>query len=423
MINLVNLAAMRLFSSVSHIASVRKWALGPRIIVIFFFVAVVTGEILWLTGMSTETHTRPVGEYAEQVIQECASAPSREACYDKAIPRLMDTITMEQAFEVTREVQKQDSSYVYCHVLGHNVSSQETKKDPSKWLDVIARCPTTMCNNGCMHGAMMQRFQSESLSDSEIEAVIPDIANACEPRGSWHPREVERSMCYHGLGHLFMYITRADLNKSSSLCERVGKKDDGRNYVQTCTQGVFMQIFQPLEAEDFALVEGKTPKKEQVTTFCASFSGERRVACHNESWMLFREEIERPEGTTAFCSFSQDPVDQSKCYGTALSYLTVLFAIDQRNISKLEHFCNGLANEHRGECFGFAAARLVQVDPHLTSMALDVCNRASATGHADACFKSLADFGMQSFLPGSSELRSYCDGLPDKWQSVCLQKS
>lgn len=390
------------------------------IIVILLCAAVVAGEIILLARTSVKSN-RSIAEYARQIIQECGSASYREGCYDKAIPKLMDAITMEQAFDVTREVQKKDPTYIYCHVLGHNVSARETKKDPSKWMDVIARCPTTMCNNGCMHGAMMERFKSESLADAQIEAIIPDIANVCEPRGNWHPREVERSMCYHGLGHLFMYITRANLNRSSELCERVGKKDDGRNYVQTCTQGVFMQIFQPLEAEDIALVQGITPKKEGITTFCKSFSGERRVACHNESWPLLRKDLESPEKTTAFCSFSNNPVDQSKCYGTVLSFMTVLFGIDQKNISKLEHFCMNLPPERKGECFGFVAARLVQVDPGLTAMALDVCRRAGLHAQDAPCFHSLADFGAQSFLPGSAELKTYCQRMPPQWQAACVE--
>lgn len=377
--------------------------------------------MLWLKGMPARTHTRPITEYAEHVIQECVTSQSREACYDKTIPKLMDTISMEQAFDITREVQKQDPAYIYCHVLGHNVSSRETKKDPSKWMDVIARCPTTMCNNGCLHGAMMERFKSESLTETQIESVIGDIANACEPRGSWHPREVERSMCYHGLGHLFMYVTRADLNASSALCERVGLKQDGRTYVQTCTQGVFMEIFQPLEAEDIALVRNITPKKDEINTFCKSFSGERRVACHNESWPLFRSDMERPEGTIAFCSFSNNPLDQTKCYGTAMSYLTVLFAIDQKNIPKLESFCMHLPTLRRGECFGFAAARLVQVDPNLTSTALEVCKGAALSGDDSACFRSLAEFGIMSFLPGSVELQTYCERMPRQWQGMCVR--
>lgn len=408
---------------VNYTVSLSKRFFKPRIIFFIFLVIVVTGETLWLVRSLIGAHKRPIAEYAEQVIEQCAASSYHEGCYDKEIPKLMDAISMEEAFEVTREVQKKDPAYVYCHVLGHNVSSRETKKDLSKWMDVIARCPTTMCNNGCLHGAMMERFKSEYLTNAQIEAVVPDIANACEPRGSWHPREVERSMCYHGLGHLFMYITNADLNKSSALCERIGLKEDGRTYVQTCTQGVFMEIFQPLEAEDIALVKDKTPKKEEVGAFCESYAGERRVACHNESWPLFRTDIEDPQKATAFCSFSKDSVDQSKCYGTVLSYVTVLFAIDQKNISKVENFCMNMLMSRRGECFGFAAARLVQVDPNLISAALDVCDRAAKSKNESACFRSLAEFGMQSFLPGSAELGSYCQLLPHEWQAMCVQNN
>lgn len=406
--------------SFRHLFSLMQVTFRFPLFFIFFVTVMIVIEIVWLLQPSVDTDKRSIAEYVQHVIEECASAPSREACYDKVIPQLMDTISMEQAFDITREVQKENPAYIYCHVLGHNVSSRETKKDPSKWMDVIARCPTTMCNNGCMHGAMMERFKSESLTEAQIESMIPDIANACEPRGNWHPREVERSMCYHGLGHLFMYVTRADLNASSALCERVGLKQDGRTYVQTCTQGVFMQMFQPLEAEDFALVEGKVPKKNDISAFCKAFSGERRVACHNESWPLFRSDMERPEGTIAFCSFSNDPLDQTKCYGTAMSFLTVLFAIDQKDISKLENFCMNMPTSRRGECFGFAAARLVQIDPNLTSTALEVCTRATTSGNDSACYKSLADFGMQSFLPGSIELTTYCERMPRQWQEVCV---
>lgn len=417
---------MRIYFSVSLLnfllRVIRRLHSKQDIFLLVVILGIISVEVFFLIN-SVNNNRVTMLDYSKRIIHACQMSSSREACYNQSIPQLMDIISMEEAFEVTREVQKHDSTYIYCHVLGHNVSSRETKKNPSKWMDVIARCPTTVCNNGCLHGAMMERFKSESLNDLQIESIIPDIANACEPRGQWHPREVERSMCYHGLGHLLMYITRADLNKSSALCERVGLKQDGRTYVQTCTQGVFMQMFQPLEAEDIALIADKTPKKEQVDQFCDSFSGERHVACHNESWPLFRSDIEHPEGTVAFCSFSTNRIDQSKCYGTAMSYLTVLFAIDQKNISKLEHFCINLPQDRIGECFGFAAARLVQIDPSLISMALDMCSRITALENQSTCLHSLAEFGIKSFLPESNELETYCRQLPHQWQEMCMQDS
>src|SRR3989344_2627856 len=243
--------------------------------------------VLFLGVVSTRSSSQPsqkqnksLEKYATELIQLCASEKYRPGCYDREIPKLMDVISMEDAFKVTKLIIDKDPSYFHCHVVGHKLAGREVKKNPAAWKDVIARCPANICNNGCLHGPFLERYNKEVLSPQEIEGLIGDLQNVCEPRGAWHPNEVERSMCYHALGHLHMYITGAEIDRALSLCQRVGVKSDGRNYVQTCTEGVFMQIYQPLEPEDFALVKGLTPTKDKVGDFCARFSGESYDACH-----------------------------------------------------------------------------------------------------------------------------------------------
>src|SRR3989344_9661052 len=63
-------------------------------------------------------------KYADKIIKECADSTYRPGCYDKQIPKLMDYISMEDAFEVTAIVQNKDSSYPYCHVLAHELSAR-----------------------------------------------------------------------------------------------------------------------------------------------------------------------------------------------------------------------------------------------------------------------------------------------------------
>ncbi|MBI3335617.1 MAG: hypothetical protein HY001_03920 [Candidatus Portnoybacteria bacterium] len=378
-------------------------------------------SILFYTHSSSFGNKRSIEYYARKVIEKCASSTYHPSCYDKEIPKLMDYISMEEAFKVTRIVQKSDPSYAYCHVLGHNISARETAKDPAKWKDVVARCPATMCNNGCLHGALMERFQnkSESLSNEEIEKIEPDLKDVCEPRGRWHPTEIERSMCYHGLGHLHIYITGADLNKSADLCGTIGVKDDGRNYVQTCTEGVFMQIYQPLEPEDFALVKGVTPEKKDLESFCLGFAGMRKEACWRESWPLFLKEVQTPEGLATFCSFPKDEVEKRKCYGTVMNFLTPLFVLEQGDAQKLKTFCSRLPFNRRGECFANSARRLVQIDPVLMDKAVGICDMAKTTGEGEKCYEVLTEFATWSFSPGSKAFISYCNKLPDPWRSKC----
>ena len=198
--------------------------------------------IFFIGLLKPKSHTQLLKEYTKTVLGQCKNSTYPPDCYDKQIPHLMDppsTISMEEAFEITRIIQKSDPRYLYCHVLGHNVSAKEERKDPSKWKDIITRCPTTMCNNGCLHGTIMARYQSETLTDPQIEKLIPDLKTVCEPRGSWRPLGIERGMCIHALGHLLMYTTDANLRKSSEVCKKINRyPGDSLN----CTQGVFMSL-------------------------------------------------------------------------------------------------------------------------------------------------------------------------------------
>lgn len=350
----------------------------------------------------------------------CAKTNYPPSCYDVEIPKLMSVLSMEEAFAVTRLVQEKDKKYLYCHVLGHNVSYRETSRDLSKWKDVVARCPTTFCNNGCQHGAIMRRFNAESLDDAQIAQVKPDLMVVCEPRGTWSPTEVERSMCYHALGHLNMFITKADINKSIGLCTEIGVKADGRNYIQTCTQGVMMSIYQPLEPEDFALVKNITPTKDTVDVFCNKFTGEAWYACHSESWPLFMEEISRPDGLMKFCQYASDAVGREKCVSTAMNILTVNMVVNKDDqLGDLRAFCTQLPAPYNGQCFAYAAFRLVQIDPRYTKTAMSVCSLAQEARVGDVCYAYLMGHATHSFHPASSEAQAFCAEFPQPWKEKC----
>jgi hypothetical protein len=102
--------------------------------------------------------------FAKQIVAICKNKNHSNLCYEKEIPKLMDkpySLSMENAFQVARQVQIADTSYNFCHVLGHKLSAKETKKDPTLWQQVIGRCPQGVCSNGCIHGAFQERFRTE----------------------------------------------------------------------------------------------------------------------------------------------------------------------------------------------------------------------------------------------------------------------
>lgn len=369
-------------------------------------------------GFRVHDRARPdLESYAEEVIGRCGQEPYPPGCYDREIPKFMDVLTLEEAFTVTKIVQQRDPNYWYCHVLGHNLSARETAKDPSAWKDVINRCPSGMCSNGCLHGAFQERFRAEALPPDEADALIPELAGACERRPGLNLAGLEQASCYHALGHLVMYITSADLRKSNELCRRIAVKPDGRNFLQTCYEGNFMQIFQPLEPEDFALVEGRAPTKDGLSAFCAAFPGEPGQACWREGWPLFREELATPAGLTSFCAHPLDEGQQRKCYNAMVYVLTAQFNFDGERIKNL---CSGLEPEWKAQCFANAASRMVETDAQLISPAVAMCHAAAGLGIGDRCYQELAFYSTFAFHPGSTHALQLCGALPEPWHSTCL---
>lgn len=403
-----------------------------RFFLLILFVGILI-EIAFLAKISSHSSSSVKADetklrsLAQGVMNKCSSKGFPPSCYDDEIPNLMDpptNLSMEDAFNVTRFVQEKDNRYLYCHVLAHKVAEKETKKNIDNWKDVITRCPNTMCNNGCSHGALMERFKNDSLTDAQIEKVKPELPDVCEPRGNWHPRGIEISMCYHAMGHLNMYMTNANIPKSLELCNFIGKKSDGRNYVQTCTEGVFMQVFQPLEPEDYALIRNIVPKKDETDKFCAPYKDgpvEAFDACHREAWAFHRKEIETPEGLTKFCSYSDDFLAQKKCYSSLMNIITVDYLVDKKDDAGLMNFCTHLSKEWISECFSNAARRLMQIDPlFYADKAVDVCKQASKINEGEACYQLLAFNSKESFQPNSPEFTNYCNKLPGTWKDKCL---
>lgn len=394
----------------------------PKKIILLILSAVIFIEFVLLIKNKQNTNpTLTLAQYAKEVLAKCADTSHRQSCYDKEIPNLMDkptSLSMEDAFKVTSIVQEKDQTYAFCHVLGHNLSAKEVKKDPSKWKEIVTRCPSGVCSNGCIHGGFQERFRSESLTAQELHEVKGDLLDLCEPRGNWRPTGLEQGSCYHAVGHLLMYMTDADLVKSTDLCSEIAKKAGGSDYSQVCFDGTFMQIFQPLEPEDFALVKGKQPTKEEVYSFCGKHSGRKRGSCMSESWPLFRDEIMTPDGLVEFCS-KTIPEEVDRCYTSLFYVLPVQFNFD---IETMRTFCTGLPNGRKSQCFANIASRLIETDYRNIEKSVDLCKDAMPYDSGGACFQELLLYSTYNFHAGSKEFYHLCNRLPGEWKEQCLRK-
>ncbi len=379
---------------------------------------VAVGAALWYYGLEQSS---VLVSKADAVVKLCASASDHPTCYNKEIPKLMDQgLSMEDAFAVSALVQREDPSFVYCHVLGHELAEKETAKDPSKWLEVVHRVPSGICSNGGIHGAFQERFRTDAMPEAKITELEPMLRGACEPTADWHPTSMERATCEHALGHLTMYITSANINRSLALCGSVALSSDGRDFRHLCYDGAFMQIYQPLEPEDFDLIRGKEVTLKTRESFCSRFSGQEHASCITESWPLYRLAVQTPSGLLDFCKpLSGDKAEYSRCFNGIFYVNAAMLNFDAERIAAL---CGGLPAAQKGQCYANSASRFIETDWRNIGRSVALCSVAAAAGVGETCYQELITYSTYNFHPGSPEALNLCDELPSSYKEECLAK-
>lgn len=368
-----------------------------------------------------QTAQKSIQTYATEMVELCKDADYRPLCYEQEVPKLVSDLTTDRIFDVIREIRRQDPEYLFCHVLGHELGVYEVSLDPDNWLDVIAKGPTDgLCSNGYAHGALVARFNDEDLSREEFEYALKDLAIACEEREGYTPTDLTKAICYHGVGHVMIHLTLSNVDESLYGCEQIGLKNDGRDYRQLCVEGVYMQLFQPLEPEDFALVDmlPYQPTRENLYRFCSEFSrnDEQFGACWREGWPFFRNDLYTSKGVIDYCSTLTEAQDRDLCF---VSAFTINGRHNLGNAEKMAAVCNGLPSEYKGNCFSRGANAFPEEDPSLVPQAIDMCSRANEEAAQDECYGFLARVASFNFHEGSEPFEQMCTLLPSEFEAAC----
>jgi hypothetical protein len=359
---------------------------------------------------------------AKEMVERCSDAPYRPTCYETEVPKLVSELPVEQIFSVVRQIRLYDKEYLYCHVLAHNLGNYQVSLDPDNWLDVLAKGPTDgLCSNGFAHGAIVARFNDEDLSQEEFQSAVKDLTIACEEREGFSPTELAKAICYHGIGHVLIHMTLSKVDESLQACEAIAIKNDGRSYMQVCTEGVYMQLFQPLEPEDYALVDmlPYKPTRENIQQFCTEFSRNdiQYGACWREAWPFFGNAIYESEGIMNYCGELTKAQGKNQCLISA-------FTINGRHglgtPEKMAQVCNGVPSQYQGMCFSRGANAFPEEDPTLIKNGVAFCERAQSSEAQNECFDFLANVASFNFHPESPAFLELCSALPLAFQENCL---
>lgn len=163
-----------------------------------------------------KAHAASSESVASHILSVCDTGNGDNAhCYESEVPKLYPKLSVSEIFDVIRRIRVGDPSYQFCHVLAHKVGERVVAQDPDGWFNAIPfNPPDGYCSNGFIHGVIGGRFRADVLSETTVVEYLSDFRRACEPRPDWSPSDLDKAICYHGLGHLYDFITNADLKRA-----------------------------------------------------------------------------------------------------------------------------------------------------------------------------------------------------------------
>lgn len=399
-----------------------------------FIVLASIGAGIWFT-----TYTTPLSQYASSIITSCKEYESslRRICYEKHVPSL--GLTMEDAFLVVDLIQAQDPEYRWTHNMGHLLSEQEYYRDPYSWQDILRRCPTGQFSDGCPHGVMQAHFRTDTLTEEQFNELLPQLTSLCEDRPTWTP--LQRASCYHGIGHSTLFLANADIDRALSMCSVISSKPDA-DFRSTCFEGIFMQIFEPRQPEDFALIYDLVPDQSVRTTcehhtnpeakgacweggwknmlspFCTQFTGLARQSCFGEGWIIAdKAQLETAPGMTAYCTEHFFDTEQEYCYNKLIYSLMARLEFDDQRVRNVCAQFSDMSN--RGACFAHTASRLIETDSRFVDRAVVVCEDATAHAVGLRCYEELSRYLTFAIAADTPQFVRLCNALPEELQNGC----
>jgi hypothetical protein len=252
-------------------------------------------------------------------------------------------VALDDLEHITR-VQPQVSRF--CHPVAHDLGHAALKKYGS--FSKAAAFRNDVCGSGYLHGIV-----EETLAQSPDPVAA--VTTLCAPQMA--------ASCIHGIGHGAMFVSRLNVSKAERLCDRFGQTYQ----VAACSEGVFMQLFEPDEDDPAALAqlparqlaaEPLYPCPEQPSIFqsaCYFYAPIYYLQTHDyvdhpESFVqalrwclnaptaagqesctrgtgsrLMKYNIDRPVWTAAQCEAAPQAWQRPACVGGMVSYWNVNF--------------------------------------------------------------------------------------------------
>ena len=147
---------------------------------------------------------------------------------------LFDQSDPGSIFTVIDAIERNNALSRDCHDIAHDLghrayelfgfSGAMTFSDPNRKAHASV---DDICAGGYMHGILEEAFLHQPSLKEHPGSLCASIP------------EVNRSSCFHGVGHGLMFVNQRDVAKSLETCRAIGEESE----VPRCFEGVWMELF------------------------------------------------------------------------------------------------------------------------------------------------------------------------------------
>ncbi|HEY4496894.1 MAG TPA: hypothetical protein VI432_01980 [Candidatus Paceibacterota bacterium] len=178
---------------------------------------------------------------------KCADQSISDREKGECLKNLAETASRAyQLQEIEDGIRNINDSYKlqWCHEFMHYLGWETLSK--TKTISKAFELASGLCDSGMYHGIVEEYINQAELSYDPETFTKNIIYETCEEsiNNSKNPVAI-KGLCYHGLGHAFMFITENKLNNALEYCDRT-KSPNG------CYTGAFMENIQTKQIARFS---------------------------------------------------------------------------------------------------------------------------------------------------------------------------
>ncbi|MFD0329541.1 hypothetical protein ACFQZC_18555 [Streptacidiphilus monticola] len=154
---------------------------------------------------------------------------------DHLVAELNATDPAAALADLERITRAQPLTTRFCHPVAHELGHAALVKYHGNFAKA-ASYRNDVCGSGYLHGIVEEKLAS---SPNPVTAVT----TLCAPE--------QTASCIHGIGHGAMFVSHLDVSGAEALCDRFPQVYQA----VACSEGIFMQLFEPDESDPAALAQ------------------------------------------------------------------------------------------------------------------------------------------------------------------------